>query len=64
MPLVILVPVILPNIFFPPVWVTGANAKDVDAVSMMVVSMLTANTPITSAKHAIVNVLFFCIKGL
>src|ERR1700693_2877661 len=64
MPLVILVPVILHNICFPPVCFTGADAKDVDAVSMMIVPMLTANTPITSTKHAIVNVLFFCIKGL
>ena len=30
----------------------------------MIAPMLTANTPITSAKHAIVNILFFCVKGL
>jgi hypothetical protein len=37
-------------------------ARDVVAVSLTIVPMLTANTPITSARHAIEDILFSCTK--
>jgi hypothetical protein len=54
LPLVVLVAVIFSTVIFPP----GATliAKDVVSVSLTIVLMLTANMPITSHKHAIVNI--------
>jgi hypothetical protein len=37
--------------------------KDVEAVILTIVPMLVANTPITSARHVIIETVFFCINA-